>query len=723
MKKERINLKGTISSPVDCAKNSNTDQEIEIIEVRIYKQKEKRKIKILRNPIKYLKFNLENLSYIDLYSEEKDSKGVPLLNKIEKYPELPEDVFIPISCTIISGKSVPNNYFINKLGEIININSKKIQKAFKNKKGYVCFSSVSNSIITNTTCHKAVSSTFLINPDINTYNVVNHIDHKKDNNHISNLEWVTPSRNADKENNVSNRIEESKLTVYTAIDPKTNKKVFSINAYNTKGYSIETIRHTIRKGPNHTYKGYKWISTDSYKKSSREYMMKLIGFSGNLKDYNWIKHYKYDDIFLCKEGFVSNGHNLLGTLDDKNYVVLSFCRDGKRIHTRSHRLIVEHILKRDLKDDEIIDHINGVTYDNNIENLRLVTQKENMNNSITRDKLTKKIVVSDKTGDFLFYGTCEEASRYIYGEDNDKSMNYHEFISVNFANDEYLTFDENDKNLLLKKMEKIIYIISLDKSEVLGAFRSIFDLSKSKFPFSDSDFIKKCLNSKNPIRGYYLISGKEAVNFVLSLGHGTALSFSSSNLNTKIELPKSIKDLEDCSEFYNNLIDNSILNSTATNSKSIDKYDLFGNFIERYSSREEASLKVGNIRYLGLDRIVNGEGLTSKGFLWCNSGEISKIKEDLNYIYYRINKYGKFVGCCSNFTGSLSFKSKSSATIRKHLKYLNTGMLAPDGYYYQQGMDLIKPDPTNTELIPKRPILKWIPKSKRDNQTNNDTNN
>lgn len=49
-------------------------------------------------------------------------------------------------------------------------------------------------------------------------------------------------------------------------------------------------------------------------------------------------------------------------------------------------------------------------------------------------------------------------------------------------------------------------------------------------------------------------------------------------------------------------------------------------------------------------------------------------------------------------------------------KYLNTGMLAPDGFYYQQGIDFIEPDPNNVDLIPKRPILKWTPKNKRNNR-------
>lgn len=52
----------------------------------------------------------------NLYLDEKDSKGVPLLKRIEKYPDLPEDEFIPIEYSH-NGIPVPDKYLINKRGE------------------------------------------------------------------------------------------------------------------------------------------------------------------------------------------------------------------------------------------------------------------------------------------------------------------------------------------------------------------------------------------------------------------------------------------------------------------------------------------------------------------------------------------------------------------------------------------------------------------------------
>lgn len=62
--------KGSISSPIDGAKNSNTDQQIDIIEVT-NKEGTIKKVKILRNPLKYLKVRLEDLTEKDLYNKKK----------------------------------------------------------------------------------------------------------------------------------------------------------------------------------------------------------------------------------------------------------------------------------------------------------------------------------------------------------------------------------------------------------------------------------------------------------------------------------------------------------------------------------------------------------------------------------------------------------------------------------------------------------------------------
>lgn len=132
-----------------------------------------------------------------LYLDETDSKGVPLLRRIEKYPDLPEDKFIPIEY-IHSGKDIPNNYYINKKGEVKNIKNNYVLKMSKGNHGY--FSYILGKKNSSILVHRLVASTFLINPNIEIYSAVNHIDHNPENNNLSNLEWLTICENNNKSN-------------------------------------------------------------------------------------------------------------------------------------------------------------------------------------------------------------------------------------------------------------------------------------------------------------------------------------------------------------------------------------------------------------------------------------------------------------------------------------------------------------------------------------------
>lgn len=113
---------------------------------------------------------------------------------------------------------------------------------------------------------------------------------------------------------------------------------------------------------------------------NREKFYKSIGFSGNLDDYEWHEHWKYSELYVCKEGFIKKNirgtDKVLGSLTEENYVKTKI---GKSI-LFVHRIIIEYILKRDLKEGEIVDHINCIRYDNSFSNLRVTDAKGNMNN-------------------------------------------------------------------------------------------------------------------------------------------------------------------------------------------------------------------------------------------------------------------------------------------------------------------------------------------------------
>lgn len=68
---------------------------------------------------------------------------------------------------------------------------------------------------------------------------------------------------------------------------------------------------------------------------------------------------------------------------------------GKRVNKMIHRLMAETFLPNPDNLPEI-DHIDGNALNNNLDNLRWVTKKENQNNPISRERRYKAII--DKQG-------------------------------------------------------------------------------------------------------------------------------------------------------------------------------------------------------------------------------------------------------------------------------------------------------------------------------------
>ena len=88
----------------------------------------------------------------------------------------------------------------------------------------------------------------------------------------------------------------------------------------------------------------------------------------------------------------------------KGYLQIDLSKNGKRKKFRVHRLVAFMFIDGYFDGAEI-DHINTITFDNRVENLRWVTSKQNMNNSLTKQKLSKansiKIAQYDKKGNLI----------------------------------------------------------------------------------------------------------------------------------------------------------------------------------------------------------------------------------------------------------------------------------------------------------------------------------
>ena len=450
----------------------------------------------------------EEVNNSNLYLDEKDSKGVPILLRIEKYPDLPEDEFIPVEYPEIK----ENTYKINKKGELKNEKVNNILSCCCREDNYIVTSILSkdNSYI-KVLVHRLVAFTFLINPDKDTYKVVNHIDHNPKNNNLSNLEWVTTTENGNKSNGKCNTISEERLVNYVALDDN-NNEIFRITRRNNpNNYNLKIIVNYIKH--NRKYQGYYW-------KIENKIERHIANFSGKFSDYIWLQHWKYPELYICSEGFIKtiiNGRDkILYSIDRRGYVIIGL--NGKSL--RAHRVIMEFLLKRDLKENEIVDHINTIRNDNRFSNLRVTNSFGNMNNNITIEKKTTKVVMADLCGNFICFDSVRNIQRILNSRNK---FSRFRLIKNNLIQHKYIFIDLGDKESLYKKMENVVYVFSKDKTKLIGAYSSIWDACNKLH--NDRTTILKYMNTDNDFKGKYYMKGVEAVKLVLSLGYGNAVNF------------------------------------------------------------------------------------------------------------------------------------------------------------------------------------------------------
>lgn len=253
-------------------------------------------------------------------------------------------------------KPIPNyeNYFIYDNGDLINeITGKKLEGSIR-LNGYREYRLSKDNIKVGFYAHRLVAEAFIPNPD--NLPIVNHIDGNKLNNDVSNLEWVSYSDNAKHAHN-NNLIKERRKTEY---------------------------------------------------------------YTEDLPQEEWRRYQDFELYLISNYGRVRNvqTNRILKPTLACGYYKVRLSKNGNVTDKLVHYLVFETFLpEKKLSSNEVIDHIDGNKLNNHINNLRCVSNSENVNSAFYNTKTNKSIKKVDQydiNGNYITtFPSLREAGRQL----------------------------------------------------------------------------------------------------------------------------------------------------------------------------------------------------------------------------------------------------------------------------------------------------------------------
>lgn len=265
-------------------------------------------------------------------------------------------------------KEIPgySNYTISNFG-IVKYKKDTICNIFI-KFGYPRVYLTANKIRKSNALHRLLAITFIPNPENKP--TVNHKDHNKENFSLDNLEWATHS-----EQNFHKRVGIRSGKIILQYDLKGNfiTKFISISEASKK---LKLNKSTLSKYCHSGLELNNFIfEFEEYEEIENEIWLELTISSGvkiNLSNKGRIKN---------KKGIISYGSKTPG-----GYLITSKTNtDKKKLGFLIHRLVylafTKNMTEEKMK-NKVINHIDGNKENNFIENLELVTQRENIMHSV-----------------------------------------------------------------------------------------------------------------------------------------------------------------------------------------------------------------------------------------------------------------------------------------------------------------------------------------------------
>lgn len=313
-----------------------------------------------------------------------------------------------------------SNYEISSFGNLRNKTTKHILKP-SIKSGYLCTSLRNNNgIIKPMKIHRLVALNFIPNEE-NKYSV-NHIDHNKSNNNLTNLEWATSHEQNNHKRKCKKEVQEliSSRPVWR-IDKKTNEKIeyyktikfaaqwiFDNNLTSVKefncGNNIKTKISAVAQGKRHTTFGYKWeyCNENENKYENEEWKIIPSIYINNIEGYK-----------ISNYGRVKNhkGRITQGTIHESGYIWVSIFPKNYLLH----RLVAKVFIPNP-ENKEQVNHMDGNKENAFVNNLEWCTNIENQIHKFSSglSNVTKKVVQYDlQMNKIKYFNSQMDASREL----------------------------------------------------------------------------------------------------------------------------------------------------------------------------------------------------------------------------------------------------------------------------------------------------------------------
>lgn len=144
-------------------------------------------------------------------------------------------------------------------------------------------------------------------------------------------------------------------------------------------------------------------------------------------------------------------------------------------------------------------------------------------------------------------------------------------------------------------------------------------------------------------------------------------------------------------------------NTIEKRQKKISCYDLFGNYMTSYNSSYEYAQLIGcHVSHVNHNAKLSDDRFQVNNCLVFYEDTVKYLPFKLQYVFYKFDKDGNCIGASSSLAGLLSMGQVRMT----YCSYLNAGITAPDGFYYQQGPDFLK-DENGKRRKRIRPIIYW----------------